>query len=229
MQKSFTNIPEKTKLILKSVLPLVVILILFLIAGKFGIGKVIEVQAQIAKAEQDKTILTQKLSLLESLTQTIAEDSGVAVSALPDKNPSLIIISQLKNLGATSGVVVSGTKSATQIDDTGGISHIVISFAVTGDRAQIIAFLKTVTNIAPITLLDKVRISEGAGLTHADVSVRSYWAVLPKTLPTLTTPITDLTADEKKILGSVTTLTQPDFVEVPASDDGGKTDPFTSQ
>ncbi len=229
MQKAFENVPEKTKLIIKSVLPLVVILILFIVAGKFGISKIIEVQAQIAESERNRTILTQKLALLKSIAQTVAEDSGAAVSALPDKNPSLIVISQLKKIGAASGVIISGIKSASPVEDTAGISHVAISFEIAGDRSQMISFVKTITNIAPITLLDKIKINEGAGTTTADVSIKSYWAIFPKSLPTLTTPITDLTPAEKKTLQDVSGLTQPDFVEIPPSEGGGKTDPFVGQ
>lgn len=226
MQKYLANISGNMKSVITSILPLTIVIILFVIVGQFGIGKVIDIRNQISKAEKDLNVLNQKISLLQSFSGTISENSKVSFIALPDTNPSLTVMSQIKIVSSMFGVLISGNKSGAPIDESNGMSHVDISFQVTGSRSQVFLFLKSLSSIAPIIIIDKIKISEGAGIVRADTTIRSYWSALPKTLPTLTSPITDLTPAEKEILNSITTLTQPAFVSVPAQDSVGKTDPF---
>jgi len=220
------NIPENIKLIINSTLPLIVVIFLFLVAGPFGISKVTDLQSQIDLAQKNKTVLSQKLSLLQSVSGTVSQDSGTSLSALPDTNPSLIVVSEVKTIGSQDGVLVSGIKGGSEIDDPSGTSHVGISFNVAGERSQIITFLKDIANIAPITLVDKVKITGNNGSNIADVSINSYWSAFPKVLPTLTTPINDLTASEKNTLTKIGSLTQPTFLVIPPTEGAGKANPF---
>lgn len=222
----FNKIPENIKTIGRSTLPLAVIIILFIAVGKFGFSRISELRGRIAQAQRDQTVLTQKLNILKSISETVTSGSPMALTALPSTNPSLITTSQLKSLASIQEVVISGIKGSGEVKDNSGLSRVNISFEATGGRAQIIAFLKSIGTIAPITLVDKVKITEAGGAVRADVSVKSFWAALPTKLPTLTEPITDLTANETETLTAVTGLTQPSLIEIPVSE-GGKADPFS--
>jgi hypothetical protein len=226
MQIFLSNIPENIKHIINSVVPFIVVCILFAFVGQFGIGKVIDIRNQISKDEKDLNVLNQKISLLQSFSGTISENSRVSFIALPDINPSLTVMSQIKIASSMFGVLISGNKSNVPVNESNDMSYVDISFQVTGSRSQVFLFLKSLSSVAPIIIIDKIKISEGAGIVRADTTIRSYWSSLPKTLPVLTEPIKDLTTAEKEILNSVTTLTQPVFVSVPAQDSVGKTDPF---
>ncbi|HTK03504.1 MAG TPA: GspMb/PilO family protein [Alphaproteobacteria bacterium] len=219
--------PKNFKLILNSTLPLIVVIILFLLVGKFGISKILEIQSQISDTRTRQTVLTQKLSLLQNLSETVSTGSNVSLSALPDTNPALLVVSQLKNISSASGVTLSGLKSGAEVLDPSGISKVGISFNVTGTRDTIIAFLKTIQDIAPITVVDKVKINQAGEETTASVTVQSFWADLPKTLPKLDQPITDLTEAEKKTLTDIENLIQPNFADVAPSETSGKEDPFS--
>jgi len=227
MQKILESIPQNIKLIISSVLPLSIVLILFIIAVPFGISKISDIQTQIDTATRNKTILSQKLSLLQSLSATASQDSSTALSALPDSNTSLVAVSQIKNISSQNGISVSGIKAGSEIDDPSGASHVAVTFQATGSRAQIISFLKSIANMAPITLVDKIKINGIGGAEVADITIQSYWSAFPKNLPSLTTPITDLTPAEENVLSSISSLSQPTFLVVPPSEGNGKTDPFS--
>lgn len=227
MQKLLSNLPENVKLVISSLSPLIIVGILFALVGQFGISKVVDVRNQIAKAEKDQAILTQKLTLLKSISGTINESTRTSLAVLPDTNPSLIMMSQLKIISSSNSVLISGVKSGTPINDSSGLFHVDISFQVSGTRSQVISFLNNISLIAPITIVDKVKITESAGAVRADVTTKSYWSSLPKTLPVMTSPITDLTTAEKKIVTDIGSLTQPTFVNVPSSSESGKIDPFS--
>jgi len=221
------NIPENIKVALTSTAPLVAAIILFLLVGNFGISKVQDLRGQISKAQSDNTILTQKVSLLQNISGTIGNAPSAAAVALPDGNPALAVISQLKNLAAANIISISNIKGGAASDDVTGLGRSNVTFDLDGTIDQIITFLQSVSTIAPITLVDKVKISESGGIAKASISVKSFWAPLPKTLPSTNTQISDLTPDEQAILLKISSLVQPSFSQVPGAEVGGRTDPFT--
>ncbi len=223
----FKKLPENVRLILNSLVPLIIVLVLFVLIGQFAFGKISEVRNKITKSQKDQLILVQKLDLLKTLGSTASSSIESVSNALPETNPSLAVISQIKNLAVQNGVVVANVKGGAEVKDNSGLSRADISFEVFGPRIQIILLAKTVSQIAPVTLMDKIKISENAGSARANISVRSFWAPFPTKLPALTEAITDLTADEKKTLGLTVNLIQPQFTEFPPSEGGGKADPFS--
>ena len=220
------KIPENIRLIISSVLPLIIVVILFILAGPFGFSKIVDLQNQIDLSKKDKAILSQKLALLQSVSATISQDTNTSLSALPDANPSLAVLSQVKSISAKDGVSLSGIKTSSPINDASGTLHVGITFQIAGGKSQILTFLKDIANIAPLSLIDKIKINQNGDSQLADVTLQSYWAPLPKILPTLTTPISDLTAEERDVITSISSLTQPTFLVVPPAEGSGKVDPF---
>lgn len=220
--KSF---PEGVRRTISAAIPLMVVIVLFIFVGKYSVSKVVDIRSQIISAQNSETVLTQKLNVLQSVSATAESGSRAAASAVPDTNPSLIVVSQLRILAAKNGVAVSALKSAMGAVSTSGLDQATISFTVDGARPQIFGFLSDISKIAPITLVDKIKITEGVGLLRADVDVRSFWAELPKTIPSVTAPISDLTAVEKETLVKITGLIQPSF-EVTSTQGGVNPNPF---
>jgi Tfp pilus assembly protein PilO len=222
----FKNIPENIKLMLRSTLPLFVVIILFVMVAKFGFGKISGLRQEIARSQKDSVILSQKLDLLRTVAETVSTGSQVAIVTLPATNPSLTVSSQLKNLAFQNSVVITNLKSGSEVQDPSGLSRVNVSFDVIGGRTQIIGFIKSIEKIAPITMVDKIKLTESSAETRANVSVKSFWAPLPTKLPALTDQISDLTPDELNTLNEISKFIQPTFTEVPASETEGKADPF---
>jgi hypothetical protein len=95
-----------------------------------------------------------------------------------------------------------------------------------GARAQIFSFLSEIAKIAPITLVDKIKISETGGNVTATISVKTFWVDFPKTIPSVTSPVTDFTAEERQILTNIAGLTQPSFIDVGPSQADINPNPF---
>ncbi len=222
----FKKLPENTKMMINSFGPLTAVVILFFLAGNFGFSKISDVRANVKKIQADRNVLTQKLNLIRGVSQTAAAASSVASVALPASNPALTVSAQLKLLASQNGVLLSGFKAGGEAADASGLSRADLTFDVTGSRPGVIAFIKGIKTFAPITLVDKIKINEAGGSSKATFSVKSFWSAFPKTLPAITEPIADLTADERKTLQDISTLTQPLFSEETVVPGGGKTDPF---
>lgn len=209
-----------------AIMPLIIVIILFVIVGKFGIAKVIGVRAEIASAQETERTLTQKLSILQTLSPDITLKANLVASALPEGNPTLAVISQLKVLAASQGVVLSSVKSLAGVQNSSDLNATTVSFSLVGLKPQVFAFLNEIPKIAPITIVDKIRVTGNVGSITADISVKSYWADFPKTIPSVTDPITDLTASDKDVLNKVSGLTQPTFIKVTPSQEGVNPNPF---
>lgn len=215
------------KIIIASSAPFAIVLILFLVVGNFGIAKVREIGGQVNQATHNKNVLTQKLDVLQTVNQTLGDAPNLATTALPSSNSVLLSISQLKNLAFANALVLSNIKAGGESKDPTGLSRVDVSFDVSGTRPQIITFLKTIPGIAPITLIDAVKLNESGGVAQGTITVKTFWSPLPATLPSVTSAVSDLSADEKKILLSVSSLTQPAFLVLPPPSTGGKTNPFS--
>lgn len=213
------------KKILSSTLPLVVSVILSVIVGNYGFGRISSLQAEIAQARQNQSILTQKISMLQSVSATVGTGSQIAASALPEKNPAIAALSQIKSLAVQNVVALTNLKAGAGAQDASGLSATGITFDVAGPRAGVIAFLDSIGKIAPITMVDRIKLTENGGVSQATIAVRSFWAGFPKNLPAATENLTDFTPAERDVLNKISGLTQPQFVELPPTQ-GGKTDPF---
>jgi len=210
-------ITESARQTINSAVPLIIAVILLLVVGKFGISKISEVKNDINKTKVDQTILTQKLKLLQVLDKIVKTNGGVVFTALPDKNSSLIVISQLKLMAIKSGILVSGVKSSSALSVLPGINEAGITFSVFGSREKVFEFIKIISNIAPVSHVVKISLTEEIGGTRADLNVKTYWTDLPKNIPAIKTPITDLSTTERESLSRISTLIQPEFTTLAPS------------
>lgn len=221
------KIPENQIIMLKAFLPFLVIIFLFFIVGQFGFGKISDIQTQIQTAQTQANILNQKIQTLNNISQNGAKLSNVASNAMPDSNPDLAVIGQLQLLASTSGLGITQLKAGSPGVDASGLSDVEITFDLSGPWPGIESFLKGISTIAPITLIDKIKISEQSVNSSNDIiSVKSFWAPYPKKVPAVTEAIQGLTPSEQQILQTVSALTQPASINLPAVSNGGRSDPF---
>lgn len=213
--------------ILISTLPLLISIFLIIAVAKIGLGKVLSLREEISQAETDKTILTEKLNTLTSLSADLQSNSQLSSYALPDKNPALSVISQLKSLGNQNLVSLSKIKSGTNTGGPASVSSVGVTFEVIGPKDGIIAFLTSLKKIAPLIQIDKIKLSQVVDQANASISVASFWAPYPTKLPEITSPISNLSADEVTTLSAISRLTPPQFVSLSPSTTAGKSDPFS--
>lgn len=226
MNTFFDKMPESLRLSIKSSLPLIIVIVLFLVVGNFGIGKIVDLQTQVSSGQNNLNVLKNKLSILQNISSDVLASGDISLAAVPEDNPSLAVVSQIRTISSQNTLSVSNIKTGGEVQDSSGLSRVDISFEVEGARVQVFTFLDAIEKIAPITLIDKVKISEVSGVDRAQVNVKSYWSNLPSTIPALTESVSDLTESEKTVLTDINGLTLPAFVSLSPSVTPGKTDPF---
>ncbi len=212
MEKLSGGMTEKDKQILKAVAPLFIVIILFFVVGKFGISQIKNTRQQINTIKKTESVLTGKLKILQSISEVSASGADISLVALPENNPALSVISQIKFLAFTNSIVIESIKSSTP-GEVVDLSYVTTSFTAIGTKDSILSFIRAIDTIAPISVVEKMDISTNAGSSEASVSMRTYFASLPKTIPTITQAITDLNASEKELLSDISLLTAPVFGE----------------
>jgi hypothetical protein len=226
MKDFINNLSQSTKEMAKVVISLIVIILLSFLVGKFGISNLVDIRNQISDTQKEVTVLTEKLSVLQSLSKTTVESVASVTEALPGSSPALTAISQLENIAAENNVTLTGIKTGAASADISEVVSISTTFQAIGTRDGILAFLKDVETFAPISQVDKVSLSENGGIISANISTKTYWAPFPSTIPTVTQPITDLSVSEKATLIKANALIQPVFSTLAPSEGGVNTAPF---
>lgn len=212
--------------IIKSVAPLLMIVLLFAFTAKFTLSKVSTQSTQIEKLTKEKVTLSAKVKLLSEISDTVSEGASAASIALPDTNYALAAISQLRFKALENGLTLGSLKAGNEVKDTSGLMRSDITFQVNGPKLQIVSFINSIPTIAPILITEKVKMTEVNEVTRADITVKSFWAELPKALPSLTQQLSDLTEKELVILDEVSALTPPSFAVNSPSVTGDRVDPF---
>lgn len=227
LENLLKDIPENIRVIITNSLPLAIVIILFLFVGNFGVSKITSMGDQVAQATKSNNILTQKVNTLQAVGSIYGNAPDMATTALPSSDSALTAISQIKTLSFLQSLTLSNIKAGTETLDLTGLSRVDISLEAVGSKAQIVAFVKSISGIAPITTVESIKLNESAGSSHATISLRTYWSPLPKTLPAVDQAISDLTPDERATLLTIGKLTQPSFLTLPPASGGGKADPFS--
>jgi Tfp pilus assembly protein PilO len=220
------KIPENILIVIKSFIPLFVIIILFIILSQVGIGKINEVRSQISSARQEQGVLTQKLDILRTVSVNGAENANVVTNALPDSTPSLAAMSQLKRIAAENNLVLRAVKSGSSNESNPDFNSVSITFNLIGNKNDITSFVNAITTYAPISIVDSVKMSQSGTGFIGNVTIKSFWAPFPAKLPATIEQFNDLNADDKQVLSDLSGLAQPVYLALPPASSEGKTNPF---
>jgi Tfp pilus assembly protein PilO len=219
------NINSELKVIIKPILFLVVLIILSLIVVKEGVGRISSLKGELEVEKKNEAVLSQKESFLREIQSSVSTNMEFSLAAVPARNPALIVLSQLKKLSLDKEVILSNVKIGTETKEA-DLSSIQIRFDIDGNLSSVVDFTKSINNLLPISLVEKVKLASQGETSRANVSIKVFFSPYPKKLTSLTESLTDLSTEEKNLLSKLTQLIMPDFVEVQPFGPGMRTNPF---
>lgn len=199
------------KIILLPLLSLMALLLLFVFSVRTGISKIQALQGNINSQKDVENTLKQKEELLRSVEESVSDQTATAISALPGKNPVLLTMYQVRSLGLDGLVQLSDTKVGSTGVKESSLDAIGMTFNIQGRIEDVLKSINKLKLITPITVVDKVEFQIEGYNASANVSISSYWSPLPGNIPSLIQPISDITQEEKDILSSLLSFTQPPF------------------
>lgn len=215
------------KALLGPVVAILVLFSLFVFSVQKGYGQIKSKLDELNSASENEKTLEEKVSILREVKSSLG-NADKTVMALPYKNPGAWMISQLKALAASNSLILSNLGLANESDFSEGVSKVQISFDAEGqDLVSLLAFMKGVKELAPVSTLDEVDVeSQGVKNLSADIRISIYWSPPPTVLPPITTPVKQLTSSEQQLLNSVSALSEPQFTVFSPEPPAQRDNPF---
>lgn len=220
-------IPQKMRVMLLPLALLLAMITLSIIVFKVGVAKISTQRAELQKATKNETILTQKQQVLQTLEDNILSYTDTVIIAMPDKNPSLMALSQLKTLAERNAISLSEIKVGSKTSDKSGIFKTTILFEVEGALFQVLDYLISTKSFAPLSVVNRVNITQAGGVIRASVSLTVFWVPLPTKLPAISEPVTELSANEINLITELSSLEQPLFTQISPAAPSARIDPFS--
>ena len=216
---------EAKTLLLPSVY-LAILLVMSAVVLKAGFDRISIQRRNLEKAEVVENSLTEKVVVLEEAEGQISNYIGPLTLALPEKNPSLVLVSQINSLANDKDIRVEELSFGRAAVPTAERENVSLSFLAAGNILEMIGFLKATEKIAPILTLEKVEISGQTAVVAADITLKTYWAGFPETLPPITDPIEKISQRDLKVVEGAVELTPPVFEEFTPAGPYERVNPF---
>jgi Tfp pilus assembly protein PilO len=205
---------------------LAALVIMTIFSIRFGFARISTQRQEVETANKNESVLLQKESVLKEVETEIPAHVKVLAAVMPEKNPSLAMISQLKLLSSSKGLVVENIKVSSSMAKEAGLSEVDVTFGVDGPMLQVIDFIASIKDLAPVSTLEKAKLNQSGEATRADLTVRVYYAAFPEKLPSLTEPVRGLTSSEKETLTNLSSLLLPAFIELAPQGPTQRDSPF---
>lgn len=225
--KNKAFIPQKMKVMMVPLGLLLAMVVLIVIVLRVGVSKISTQRTELRKATKNETILSQKQQVLQTLENNILSYADVAIVAMPDKNPSLMVLSQLKVLAEKNGIIISDIKIGSRTKDKSGAFKTTILIGVEGPLTQVLNYLISTKNFAPLSVVNKVELAQVGGLARARTILTVFWVPLPTKLPAIAEPVRELSANETNLITELSNLEQPLFTQVLPAAPSARIDPFS--
>lgn len=206
-----SSLQQLTKLFL---LPVITIVIVVGLSAKFLLPKVGDIQKILLETQK----INQELASLESKAGKLNELKNSSLTAdfqqmemlLPSEKNIMLIFSTLGNLEKRNNVTIERLSVKPGLIDKGkvqadkktktGSEDLSFSFSVTGTQDSVNQFLEDLLATAPIFTVNKVNLAINSGIVDATIDVATYFQSLPETLGNINTPLSELSATQKKTL-----------------------------
>jgi hypothetical protein len=224
--KNKAFIPQKMRVMLLPLALLLTMVVLAIIVFKVGVARIGTQRAELRKATKNETILTQKQQVLQTLENSILSYADTVIIAMPDKNPSLIALSQIKILAERDTVSLSNIKIGSRVKDKSGTFKTTILFEVEGTLFQVLNYFISTKSFAPLSVIERLEIAQAGGVIRASVNLSVYWVPLPTKLPAISEPIRELSANETNLITELSSLEQPLFSQVLPAAPSARINPF---
>lgn len=205
-------LPPNVRTLLLPVASVLILVFLSTLVLKTAFSKVNLSSLRMQKLQKDEQVYKQKQVFLQEIKEQTLSQSDAALTALPEDNPALIGMSQLKNLAESTQVILKEIALGSEDKTSGEIEGVLLSFDATGTFENILKFLRTIQGAAPIARLDTVKISQQSeSISAIRASLKVYWSSFPGQIPAINEPIKQLTSSEQEVLVRLMELKPPPF------------------
>lgn len=204
----------------------VVLVICGVIVFKNGLASIYSNLKKLEDVDKTLAILQERVDVLREIQGIVLSQADISVVSLPNRNPSLIMLSQLGNLATQKEVVIVNKSTQTATSGLTELFSMQIRLNIEGQFTNLLSFANDIDKIAPLSTLEEVDIAKSAEGVNSSISMSVYWGDFPTKIPAITEPIKTLTATENDLLDQLANLTRPDLTDLQASEPASRDNPF---
>lgn len=205
---------------------LVFLVVLFIIAYGNLSTRISGQRSNLAIQRKNENILSAKRDLLTQLDAESFSLVDSVVMALPSQNAALVMLAQLRGAAAGRLLTLVNIKVDPSRPGDKGLSKVQIQFDIDGEFSQVYSFIKEIANMAPLSTLEIVSIVSSGDIVRASITILTYFAPFPDTLPALTEPLTEFSSSDREVLSVLSQLIPPPFTSVNVGEPVLRADPF---
>jgi hypothetical protein len=183
---------------------IVTIVILFIFVIPSSYSEIISRIQSYQTNQQTEEILNKKLTVLQSTSPDILNKASHSVIVLPDKNPVLALIAQIKEIAITENVAITEVKSDAVSELDGGIHKAEFKIGLEAESfLHISKVLEELAKRAPASTVD-----------------------LATALPGVEEPLDPFSSEELTLLDQISKLTPPQFETLKPVSESLRENPF---
>lgn len=204
-------------------LPLVflgVLVFLIVFVVNTGFKQVSDVREKLTEAKRQEATLISKLETLQQGAESYQAFSDLSAVAIPEKSPAAIVSSQVKSLAASAGVVIAKVSTQTGGSSESSLKELGVDISAQGELSSMLSYFDSLRSFLPLTEINDVSFSVGESSVSTEARITSFFAPFPESLPSLTSAISDLTEEEKEILGRFSGFARPSFTQAEVAPGG---------
>jgi len=200
-----------------TLLSILLLVLLTIFSGSFFFGKTREIMSQIKQTQSKLEIVESKIAILESATVDVKDFVNIAAFAVPEKNPSLVAASQIRELASANNILLDAflifPQSQSFSSEDGQISTHQISFtAASAEYIDIIEFIRSLSRLLPLLKIESIEIKEKSleGF-EAEIKLNVFSAPYPNNLTLIDEPLAGLSGSEQEILAVLESYDTPEI------------------
>lgn len=196
------------------------------ISFRIMINKMKDQKAKLDKARQNEKILEEKQRVLSEFDAITTDEVSFLAGVLPDKNSSLLMLSQIKKAAQKYNVTLMNLSINPSLGASGGLQKTDIQFDADGSFNNVLAFTKSLEDYSPVKTTSQVRFINASGQTRVEISFSVYSSDYPTKIPSITEPVKSLSSQEQQLLTDLTNLIIPTFADLEPQVPSTRNNPF---
>jgi Tfp pilus assembly protein PilO len=212
--------------LMKSSLYFLVLILLATFVFKTALSRIGWQREELKADKAKELVLRQKENVLRDFQPEVMSWADLSSLALPEKDATLVVISQIKRLALEKGVLIKNVKIEGVLGSKKDLFRAKLKIEASGLFSQLTDFSASLKNLLPLTAVDKVRIVQEPEMAKAEIVLAVFWAPFPTKLPSIVDPVVELSAEEIDLLSDLNTFNPPLFIELSPSSPSLRINPF---
>jgi nitrogen fixation-related uncharacterized protein len=225
------SISPNIRVMIVPIVAIIVVFVLSIFLLKEAYARISSQYSDLQSTRKDETVLRQKAETLRQLRDGGFDPGERTALALPNKNPSLWVLSNInRELREKERIIInelnaSGTRKLKDAEDVNKGKFTVVFYYL--DVLEFIDMLNQISTYTPYTSYEFIDFEvSDKGYIESKVEFNVFWSEMPKTITSIRQPVDDLSSKEKEILNLVTRLKTPELSTIEAVSPYGRENPF---